>query len=72
MGNAVETRERLVQENPHFRRLVEKHQELDRRLGELRAQRWLSEDDQLETVRLKKMKLALKDEMEKMIRGAAD
>ena len=69
MGSAVETRERLAQQDPHFRRLVEKHQELESRLDELSAQRWLSAEEQLEAAKAKKMKLAIKDEMEAMIRS---
>jgi uncharacterized protein YdcH (DUF465 family) len=59
--------ERLSREDPGFRRLQEKHSEYDRRLKELRSQRYLSEEEKLEEVRLKKMKLALKDQMEAML-----
>ena len=67
MGNES-TRERLAQENPHFRALQDKHRKLGQRLDELQANRWLSDAEQLEEVKLKKMKLAIKDEMEGMLR----
>ncbi len=59
--------ERVSREDPGFRRLQEKHREYDRRLQELRSQRYLSDKEKLEEVRLKKMKLALKDQMVAML-----
>jgi len=59
--------ERVSREDPGFRRLEEKHREYDVRLQELRSQRYLSDEQKLEEVRLKKMKLALKDQMEAML-----
>ena len=71
MGSLAETRERLVKEDAHFRRLVEQHEEFDHRLAELQSRRWLSAEGQVEEVKLKKMKLAIKDEMEMILRRAA-
>ncbi len=59
--------ERVSRQDPGFRRLQEKHREYDRRLQELQSQRYLSDEEKLEEVRLKKMKLALKDRMEAML-----
>ncbi len=59
--------ERVSREDPGFRRLQQKHREYDRRLQELRSQRYLSDEEKFEEVRLKKMKLALKDQMEAML-----
>jgi len=59
--------ERVSREDPGFRRLQQKHREYDRRLQELQSQRYLSEEEKLEEVRIKKKKLALKDQMEAML-----
>jgi uncharacterized protein YdcH (DUF465 family) len=70
MENAVRVRERLAEDDPNFRRLLRKHQELERRLEELRSRKFLTEEEKIEVVNIKKHKLALKDEMEEMIRRA--
>ena len=70
MVGVAELRERLLQEDEHFRRLSEEHGELEARLQELQSRRWLSDEDQLLEVQLKKQKLALKDEMQNILRGA--
>ena len=59
--------ERVSREDPGFRRLQEKHREYDGQLKRLRSQRYLSDEEKMEEVRLKKMKLALKDQMEAML-----
>jgi uncharacterized protein YdcH (DUF465 family) len=59
--------ERVSREDPGFRRLQQKHREYDCRLQQLRSQRYLSDEEKLEEVSLKKKKLALKDQMETML-----
>ncbi len=49
-------------------RLVEEHRQCSRKLESMLAQPYLSENEQIEAARLKKMKLKLKDEMERYAR----
>lgn len=72
MNRTAEIRDRLAREDSNYQRLVRKHQEYDKRLSELRDRRFLTDDEQLEEVRLKKLKLALKDHMEDLVREACN
>jgi uncharacterized protein YdcH (DUF465 family) len=65
--NREALRERLLLEDRRFRALVEKHRQYDQELEELSQRRFLSEEDQLREVELKKYKLILKDEMEQIL-----
>lgn len=49
----------------HVFRLMERHQKLDRLLQEARRRRW---SDPLEVLRLKKLKLAIKDRLARAMR----
>ena len=71
MNSALEARQELAREDPNYQRLARKHEEYDSRLRQLRSHKYLSEDEQMEEVRLKKFKLALKDQMEAIVRRAA-
>jgi len=59
-------RDQLIAQNEDFRRLAQEHQQYSQRLDNLIQKRYLSEDEKLEEVRLKKLKLRLKDEMERI------
>ncbi len=56
-------RESLLASNEEFRHLVQEHAQYSERLEHLSQKHYLSEDDKLEQVRLKKLKLRLKDQM---------
>ena len=63
---ASPVREELIARSDEFRRLATEHQQYSQRLESLIQKRYLSEDEKLEEVRLKKLKLRLKDAMERM------
>ncbi len=56
-------REQLLASHEEFRRLAQEHTHYSLRLNSLIEKRYLSEDEKLEEVRLKKHKLRLKDQM---------
>jgi hypothetical protein len=53
-----------METHEQFRQLVLEHTQYSQRLESLIQKRFLSEDEKLEEVRLKKLKLRLKDQME--------
>ena len=63
---AAQVREVLFASNDEFRRLVTEHSQYSQRLDTLTQKRFLSEDEKIEEVRLKKLKLRLKDQMERL------
>ena len=64
-------RELLMRTDEEFHSLAEKHHQLEDRLHELTSKHYLSQPEQVEEVTLKKMKLALKDQMERRAREYA-
>jgi uncharacterized protein YdcH (DUF465 family) len=69
MLNRDEIKEELLQTDSDFRRLHDEHQDYERRLHDLQAKSLLSEDDEAEEKRIKLHKLALKDQMEAILRS---
>ena len=66
--NALEQlKAHLIATNEDFRRLVEQHSDYARKLDALESQTHLTDQEQIEETRLKKMKLRLKDQMEAII-----
>ena len=61
-------REQLLASHEEFRRLAKEHTQHSQRLESLIEKRYLTEDEKLEEVRLKKLKLRLKDQMESIER----
>lgn len=57
----------LMQSNEEFRSLAEKHAEYARLIDEIESKPHLTEQDEMEEHRLKKLKLHLKDQMHEMI-----
>jgi uncharacterized protein YdcH (DUF465 family) len=66
----VLVREQLLAGNDEFRKLANEHSNYSQRLESLSDKKYLSEEEKVEVVRLKKLKLRLKDEME-MFQGRA-
>ena len=56
-------REQLLASHDEFRRLAHEHTQHSQRLQSLIEKRYLTEDEKVEEVRLKKIKLRLKDQM---------
>jgi uncharacterized protein YdcH (DUF465 family) len=61
-------KDQLLASHDEFRRLALEHTQYAQRLDSLTQKRYLTEDEKLEEVRLKKLKLRLKDQMESIER----
>lgn len=69
MSTATEAvREQLMANNAEFRRLHEQHAGYAAQLDQLKTKTYLTEQDKLEEIRLKKLKLRIKDQMEMLVR----
>jgi len=60
----LNSRDQLLASHDEFRKLAQEHSQYSQRLDSLTQKRYLTEDEKLEEVRLKKLKLRLKDQME--------
>jgi uncharacterized protein YdcH (DUF465 family) len=63
-----ELKAHLMATDEEFRRLCKEHSEYDQKLEVLEAKHALTEQDQMEEVRLKKLKLHLKDQMTEILK----
>jgi uncharacterized protein YdcH (DUF465 family) len=57
-------RDQLLASHHEFRKLAQEHTQYSQRLESLTQKRFLTDDEKLEEVRLKKLKLRLKDQMQ--------
>ncbi|MGB9233514.1 MAG: DUF465 domain-containing protein [Terriglobales bacterium] len=63
-------RDQLLASHEEFQRLVQEHSQYSQRLESLTQKHYLTEDEKVEEVRLKKLKLRLKDQMQDLERQA--
>jgi len=63
-------RDELMAKNEEYRRLREQHTNYASQLHQLSTKVFLTEEEKLEEVRLKKLKLKAKDQMELLVRRA--
>jgi uncharacterized protein YdcH (DUF465 family) len=61
-------KDQLLASHDELRRLAVEHTQYAQRLESLTQKRYLTEDEKMEEVRLKKLKLRLKDQMESIQR----
>ena len=60
-------REQLMANDPEYKRLSEEHARYAAQLDQLTSKHYLNEQEQIEEIRLKKLKLRVKDQMEKLV-----
>jgi len=60
-------REQLMAKDPEYQRLNEEHARYAALLDQLASKHYLNEQEQIEEVRLKKLKLHVKDQMEELV-----
>jgi uncharacterized protein YdcH (DUF465 family) len=63
-------REQLMAKDAEYQRLCAEHASYAAQLEQLTSKRFLNEQEQLDEVRLKKLKLRTKDQMEMLVRRA--
>jgi uncharacterized protein YdcH (DUF465 family) len=61
-------REQLMAGNENYQNLLKEHTRYAAELDKLSSKSYLNEDEKMQEVRLKKLKLRVKDEMERLVR----
>ena len=59
--------QRLSEENPRFRKLHEEHILFEKKLQEYEEMTYISDEEEMERKKIKKLKLAGKEEMESIL-----
>ena len=67
MTNEEEIKDYLLSNDPEFQRMAEEHRAYEQELSSLSDRGYVTDEEQLEEVNLKKKKLYLKDQMTRMI-----
>lgn len=62
-----EVRQHLMESNPEFQRLATEHSRYEVQLDQLTKQPYMNSEDLILQVELKKRKLRVKDEMERLV-----
>ena len=62
-----ELKAHLMETDEEYRRLAAEHAQHKKRVEDLESRPFLSEDEQLEEVKLKKLKLRIKDQMAEIL-----
>jgi len=62
------SRDHLLATHEEFRKLAQEHTQYEQRLLSLTHKRYLTDDEKVEEIRLKKLKLRLKDQMQSIER----
>ena len=70
-AEAQEFKNLLLRDDPTYRELAERHHQLDDKLHQFTDRYYLTDSEQVEEITLKKLKLALKDQMERIAREYA-
>lgn len=68
-SGAPNVQDLLMQESEEFQQLFRRHRELDARLHALTEKLFLSDEEKVEEIKIKKKKLAIKDRMAFMMRS---
>ena len=63
-----ELKRQLLQSDEEYRQLATRHHDLDEKIHHLTDRAYLTQPEQFEEVRLKKVKLQVKDQMENILR----
>lgn len=72
MERREEILKKLLEEDDGFRKIYKSHQDYENQVAKLEKKPRLTADETMEKMRLKKLKLALKDEMEKRVSDFAE